>query len=170
MNETQSPDVLISAKSVAVLAGLLIVCIGGGAATGLITANNINTWYEPLIKPGWTPPAWLFGPVWSLLYTLMAVAMWLVWRSQGQSWRDIRPAAAWFFVQLALNLIWTPVFFGMHRTGWALLIIALLNLAVAATIVVFARYQRLAAGLLVPYLIWCLYATSLNAGIWWLNR
>ena len=170
-NEPNQPDhKKTSFKSMAVLAGLLMVCILGGSAISLVTSDNIGGWYAELVRPSWTPPNWVFGPVWSLLYTLMAVAMWLVWRRGGQSWANVRPAAVWFAIQLGLNFLWTPVFFEWHLLDWAIVVIVLLDAAVVITIVVFARYSRLAAGLMVPYLLWCLYATSLSIGFWWLNR
>ncbi len=169
MNEVRPKPALLYPQSMAVLAGLLILCVGGGAAIGIATAGGVNGWYNTLKQPAWTPPNQVFGPVWTLLYSMMAVAMWLVWRGSGQKWRYVRPAATCFAVQMALNFLWTPVFFQWHQIGWALLVILLLDLAVSLTILVFAKYNRLAAGLLVPYLVWCLYATSLNAGFLWLN-
>jgi translocator protein len=122
-------------------------------------------WYAGLDKPAWNPPGWLFGPVWTVLYAAMGVSAWLVWRCG----RDSRSALAPFFVQLALNAAWTPVFFGMHEMGWAFAVILALWLAIAVTIAVFARHSRPAALLLLPYLAWVTFAAALNFSLWRLN-
>ena len=126
-----------------------------------------GAWYATLDKPPWTPPSWLFGPVWTALYMAMGLAAWGVWRAG--SGRPRRQALAAFGVQLALNALWTPVFFGLHRPGSALLVIGLLLVAIAVTIVLFGRIRRWAAALLVPYLAWVAFATALNASIWLRN-
>jgi tryptophan-rich sensory protein len=131
----------------------------GALATG--SAGDTYSSYE---LPPYAPPSWLFGPVWTVLYLMIAVSGWLVWRAVG--WR--RELTLWT-VQLLLNLAWTPLFFGADLVGWALAEIAVLWLAVAATIAVFWRISRPAAWLLVPYLAWGSFATALNAGIWLLN-
>ncbi len=159
-----------TAKSFGILTALLLICVGGGAAIGILTAGNLDSWYDTLNKPSWTPPNWVFGPAWTVLYTLMAVAMWWVWRSGTRSGQSTRAAALCFAVQLLLNFLWTPVFFGGHQLGWGLLIILLLIAAVAITIVAFQQHSRLASWLLIPYLCWVIYATTLNGGFWWLNR
>jgi tryptophan-rich sensory protein len=126
-----------------------------------------GAWYESLAKPAWTPPDAVFGPVWTILYVLMAVAAWRVWREHG--FGRATTALGLYFGQLALNATWSFLFFGLHSPGAALLEILALWLAILATIVTFARRDRLAAGLLVPYLIWVSYAAVLNAAIWRLN-
>ena len=156
-------------RSMTVLFGLLLLCVGGGAAIGIVTAGNINQWYEQLNQPSWTPPNWLFGPVWTVLYAMMAVAMWLVWRSGMRSGKSTRAAVQSFGIQLVLNFLWTPVFFAAHQMGLALIIIVLLILAVAITIVLFKQHLPLAGWLVIPYLCWVIYATTLNAGFLWLN-
>lgn len=125
-------------------------------------------WYAGLIKPAWNPPAWLFGPAWTVLYVAMAAAAWLVWRQGG--WRSHRVALALFALQLLFNLVWSPLFFRMHRPGWALLDCALLAVSLAATLAAFWRIDRRAGALLVPYLAWVCFATFLNFTIWRLNR
>lgn len=124
-------------------------------------------WYRNLTKPPGTPPDWLFGPVWTVLYILMGIAAWRVWLAAG--FRCAVAALGMFFVQLALNAAWTPLFFGFQRPGSALGVIVALLMAIIATLVLFARHDRLAAGLLTPYLLWVAYATYLNAGFWLLN-
>jgi tryptophan-rich sensory protein len=126
-----------------------------------------DEWYGTLTKPSWNPPGWLFGPVWSVLYTMMAVAAWLVWRQGG--WGKQRKPLLIFLAQLALNAAWTPLFFGLHNPGLALLDIALLWLAIVAMIAAFWRVHRIAAALLIPYLAWVSFATFLNFTIWRLN-
>jgi translocator protein len=148
--------------SVAALAGWLIVCYGA-AAFG--SRHRPGAWYAALRKPRWTPPGWIFAPVWSVLYTAMAVAAWLVWRSAGPG-----PELVLFAVQLALNAAWSWIFFGRHRPGLALADIVALWLAIAATLLAFRHARPLAAWLLVPYLAWVAFAAALNAALWRLNR
>jgi len=132
-----------------VLAALLAVCFAVAGLGGLTTTPNIPNWYASLTKPGWTPPGWVFGPVWSVLYAGMAVAAWFVWR-KGDAFVPL----ILFAVQLAFNAAWSWVFFGMHSPGFAFVDIVLLWMAIAATTIVFWR-RSLAAGLLfLPYLIW----------------
>ncbi|MEE7560368.1 tryptophan-rich sensory protein, partial [Xanthomonas sp. Kuri4-2] len=117
--------------------------------------------------PAWAPPGWLFGPVWSVLYGMMAVAAWLVWRERG--WRGAGGALALFLVQLALNAAWSWLFFAWHRGGAAFADILALWLVLGATTLAFARRQRLAGVLLVPYLLWVSFALALNYTVWHLN-
>jgi benzodiazapine receptor len=126
-------------------------------------------WYASLAKPAWTPPTWVFGPAWTILYAMMAVAAWRLWRRLGARPHESRRALVLFAVQLALNLSWTPVFFGMQRPDLALVVILVLWLAIAATIVAAWKACKTAAALLVPYLAWVTFATALNAAIWRLN-
>ncbi|MGQ9921802.1 MAG: TspO/MBR family protein [Desulfobacca sp.] len=124
-------------------------------------------WYARLLQPALTPPSWLFAPVWTVLYTLMGVAAWLVWQRAGAR------AAAWplalFVLQVALNGLWSYLFFGLQRPGLALLDITALWLAVLATILAFWRYHRPAGQLLLPYLLWLSFAVYLNWAFWRLN-
>lgn len=121
-------------------------------------------WYAALNKPAWNPPAWIFGPAWTLLYTLMAVAAWLVWKQVG--WKK----PLWlYFIQLALNAAWTPIFFGAHQLGWALVAIILLWTAIALTMRSFFRVRPAAGWLFLPYLAWVTFATVLNFTLWRLN-
>lgn len=122
------------------------------------------TWYPTLSKPAFTPPSWLFGPVWTTLYLLMGIALFLVWR------RGSRGALAVFAVQLALNAAWTVVFFGMRWPAGGLAVILALLVAIAATVVAFVRADRRAAVLLVPHLLWVGFAAPLNYELWRLNR
>lgn len=146
---------------------LLLAVVAVMAIGGWTTAEAIPQWYEGLSKPSWTPPNWLFGPVWTVLYILMAIAAWLVWRRRRNG--NVGTAMGAWWVQLALNLLWTLLFFGLRQPLWALVEIVLLWLAILLTLVLFNRIRRLAAALLLPYLLWVSYAASLNAGIVALN-
>ena len=143
------------------------VCFVAAAVGSWFTAGSVKTWYPSLLKPPGTPPAWVFGPVWSTLYFLMGTAAWLVYRRRSVA--DVTVALALFFVQLALNVAWSFVFFGLRQPGLALLEILTLLAAIIATMRNFAPLSRTAVWLMTPYLTWVLYATFLNFGIWRLN-
>jgi benzodiazapine receptor len=145
------------------------VPLAAGGLGSISTISAIPTWYRGLRKPPWTPPNWIFGPAWTLLYTLMGISVWLVARS-GWERRDVRMSTGLFGVQLLLNALWTPIFFGLKKPSLALAEIVPLWGLIAATAVQFFKIRPVAGLLLVPYLLWTTYATSLNAGIWWLNR
>lgn len=150
------------------IAGVVGACVVLGAAGGLITAPQIETWYATLDKPGFTPPSWVFGPVWTLLYALQGVAAWLIWRS-GLDRRIVRLALGLFTVQFVCNLAWSPAFFGLESPILGLAVIVPLWFVIVATMVAFSRVDRRAAALLVPYLAWVSFATALNYAIWTLN-
>lgn len=152
----------------AALALSVALCLLAGAVGGGVTASSVETWYPGLTKPAWNPPNAVFGPVWTLLYLMMAVAAWLVWRRRDRS--AIKTALALFGLQLALNVAWSLIFFGLQRPGVALFEIVLLWLAIAATLGAFTRVSRTAGYLLVPYLAWVSFAAALNFAIWRLNR
>ena len=144
------------------LALFLIVTVGGGL---LIGANNIpGGWYAALDKPPFTPPNWLFAPVWTVIYVLIGVAGWRIWRMRATG----GAMTAWW-LQLGLNFLWSPVFFTLHAIGWALAII----LALLATIVTFIclawASDRSSALLFLPYAAWVAFATLLTGSVWWLN-
>ncbi len=126
-----------------------------------------GAWYAGLNKPAWNPPGWIFGPVWTALYTLMAVSAWLVWRDGG--FRSRRRPLGLFVTQLALNAAWTVLFFGLHSPGIAFAEIVALWLAIAATLATFWPLNRPAAWLLAPYLAWVSFAAALNFALWRLN-
>lgn len=147
-----------------VLIAWLMVSFAAAAMGGLFMPGE---WYASLKKPSWNPPGWVFGPVWTALYTMMAVAAWLVWQRGGFA-AQRRPLTL-FLVQLALNAVWTPLFFGLHWPGAAFAEITLLWLAIAATIAAFRPVSRAAAWLLVPYLAWVSFAAGLNFTLWRLN-
>ncbi len=158
----------MTARSLIRLAMCLALCLGVGFTAGIVTNPEIPTWYASLVKPSWTPPNWAFPVVWNILYALMGVSLWLLW-DRFDDPIAARKAVPLFFIQLALNFAWSPVFFWLHRPVEALVIIAVLAIAIAATIVFALKAQRTAGLLLVPYLAWVIYATTLNAGIVALN-
>lgn len=127
-----------------------------------------DDWYASLKKPSWNPPSWVFGPVWTLLYAMMATAAWLVWCEGG--WKMRKRELGLYVGQLVLNAAWSPLFFGFHRPDWALIDILVLISSVVLMLAVFARVRRLAGLLLIPYLLWLTFATVLNGTLWWLNR
>ena len=153
-----------------VLVLFLVACFGTSALAGLWTAGETsleNGWYANLNRPSWNPPGWLFGPVWSLLYTLMAISGWLAWRhSSGQT--RLR-AMRLFFIQLLLNMAWSGLFFGLRRPDIAAVEILVLLATIIATIAVFRPLNKTAAWLLVPYAAWVSFASALNITIWSLN-
>ncbi len=146
---------------------LAIACVVLGGLSGVSTAGSIQEWYTTLNKPSWNPPNWIFGPVWTLLYSMMGIAAAIVWHKNVPT--DSRMGLLWFAVQFALNLAWTPIFFGMHQLGFALVVIILMWLAILITIFKFANVSKLAAWLLVPYISWVSFATILNATLLYLN-
>ena len=145
----------------------VLVVVALGATMGVFFAPG--EWYEALRKPGFNPPNWIYAPVWTTLYMLMAIALWLVRRDRNASPALRRRASGWFAIQFALNLLWTPLFFGLQSPLLAVMDIALLWIAVIATMVAFHRVRPLAAWLLLPYLCWIMFAAVLNASIWLLN-
>ena len=147
-----------------VLAGFLALCLGVGTAAGLITAPAVTDWYLTLSKPSWTPPSWLFAPAWTVLYIMMAIAAWLVWKAGNAT-----TAMILFFAQLLLNFAWSVLFFGARSPGLGLIDVTAMWLAIAATIFAFAMKSRLAAFLMVPYLCWVSFAGALNAAIFMMN-
>ena len=140
-----------------------------GGLSGYATARGVSTWYPTLIKPSFNPPAWVFGPVWTLLYIMMGIAAFLVWR-RGLDADGVKIALTVFAIQLALNGLWSILFFGLQAPGWALAEIILLWMAIGITTLLFWRVDPTAGLLLLPYWAWVSFATVLNASLWWLNR
>ena len=145
----------------------LVVCQLAGVVGSVFTVSQIPIWYQTLNKPVLNPPAWVFGPVWAGLYLLMGIALYLIWQSNSKD----KKRALWFFtIQLVLNAVWSPVFFGAHSIGSALVIIVLMWMAIVMTIFIFSKVSKPAAALLVPYILWVSFATYLNLALWWLNK
>src|SRR4051812_1309385 len=134
------------------------------ALLGVLGVTGTAAEYQGLVQPSWAPPSWLFGPVWTVLYAMIAVAGWLVWRRTG--WTR---ALTVYAVQLVLNAVWTPIFFGFGQYGLALADIVVLWVLIGVTVVLFRPISRTAAWLLVPYWAWVTFATALNAAIWHAN-
>jgi len=162
-----TPGGLARHRDIAGLLAFLVICLGVSAAGGAATASSVGTWYQALIKPPFNPPDWLFAPVWTVLYVMMAVAGWRVWRAHGL--RGARLAMALFGIQLALNLAWSFVFFGYRLIGAALIEIVVLLVAIVITTILFWKRDRLAAVLFLPYAGWVAFATALNFALWRLN-
>ena len=165
MTDSNTPLKPTAPTAGAALAGwlLLTFCAPLAGVFGLP-----GEWYAALQKPSWNPPSWIFGPVWTVLYVMMAVAAWLVWRCGG--WRRQRGPLTWYLVQLGLNAAWTPLFFGFHQPGLALIEIMLLLAAAGATMRAFFRVNFTAGLLFIPYVAWVSFATVLNFTLWWMNR
>jgi translocator protein len=155
-------------KSILALLGFLAAVFVVGAIGNVFTSAGMPDWYMSLEKPAFNPPSWVFGPVWTALYIAMAVAAWLVWRDAG--FDGARAALTLFFVQLALNLAWSGIFFALREPGWAFVEIVALWAAILATMILFFRHSTWAGALLVPYLAWVSFAAVLNFEIWRLNR
>lgn len=146
--------------------GFLAACFAVAALGGLATASSVGTWYQALTKPSFNPPDWVFGPVWTALYVLIAISGWLVWRKAGFS---DRAAFLVYGAQLLLNLLWSVLFFGMRQPVFAMIDLIVLWIAIAGTMLMFARHDRAAALLLAPYILWVSFAGVLNAAIVVLN-
>lgn len=145
----------------------LLLTVGIGSLGGLFTAPEIGGWYTTIQKPSFQPPNWLFGPVWTLLYILMGISLYLVWKQPSSELRN--KALTIFFIQFILNFFWSVIFFNQHQIGWALIEIGVMWVCILLTIIQFKKIKPAAAWLLVPYILWVSFATVLNAAIWKLN-
>jgi len=137
----------------------ILICEGMGLIGATATTPKIGNWYSTLNKPFFNPPSWIFGPVWTLLFLLMGISLYLVWQKNNDL---TKPIFRWFWIQLVLNMLWSFIFFGMEKPGWALIEIIILWWAIRKTMKNFP--------LLFPYLAWVSFATILNGAIWWLNK
>jgi benzodiazapine receptor len=145
----------------------LAICYAGALVAGMITRPEIATWYATLAKPSWRPPNWLFGPVWTILYGMMAVAGWKVWCAACSKFRT---TSLWIFgLQLTLNFLWSPIFFFLHRIELGFFVIASLAVLLLLFIVLTGMFERAAAWFFVPYLVWVSFAAVLNYTIWKMN-
>lgn len=149
------------------LAGAVVVVSAAAMIGAWATSDGTSGWYRRLEKPRWTPPAWVFGPVWTALYGTIAVSAWLVWLRRDRA--NIRPASGLFLAQLSVNALWSVLFFGLHRPFLALVDVVLLVGLIAANVRAFWRIRPLAGVMLVPYLAWTAFATALNFAIWRMN-
>jgi translocator protein len=159
----------MSKRDLLALVGFLVLSFAAAGFGALFTTPAVKAvgWYSQIQKPTWTPPSWLFGPVWTALYVMMAVAGWWVWRQGG--WEAQRGALGLFLAQLVLNAAWSWLFFGLHSPAAGLAGIGCLWLAILLTIVAFFQVSPLAGWLMVPYLLWVTFASGLNLTIWRLN-
>lgn len=153
-------------KAAAALAGWMLLCFAA-AAIGAVASVQAAEFYGQLTQPSWAPPSSVFGPVWSVLYALMGIAAWLVWRDGG--WPARRSVLTLFVAQLAVNALWSWLFFAWHRGAGAFADIVLLWLLIVATVIGFWRVRALAGVLLLPYLAWVSFASALNFAVWQLN-
>ncbi|AYN05449.1 TspO/MBR family protein [Flavobacterium sp. 140616W15] len=149
---------------------VVVTCLAIGYFSGIVTRSSIDTWYPTLIKPSFNPPNWVFAPAWSLLYLLMGVAAGLVWDRIEYEKEAVKNALVFFAIQLALNALWSYLFFGLMNPLLALIEIFVLWLMIYETLLKFIKINKVAGYLLVPYLLWVSFATILNASIWWLNK
>ena len=156
-------------KAIGKLICSVSVCLLTGFAGSYSTMDSVSTSYADLSKPSFNPPDWAFGVVWPILYVMMGVSAFLVW-NKGIISRTAKVALGLFLLQLVLNGLWTPIFFGLHMMGFALAEIILLWIAILATIIAFWRISKPATYLLIPYMLWVSFAIALNAALWHLNR
>lgn len=146
----------------------IAICQVAGLIGTVFTISEINTWYATLKKSELNPPGWIFGPVWIFLYLLMGISLYLVWNEEAET-KQRREAFGAFYLQLALNVSWSLIFFGMHDTGLALACLFALLSVLAATIYKFYKISKKAGLVLVPYFAWCCFAAFLNYSVWVLN-
>lgn len=152
------------------IAVVLMTCLVVGYLSGMVTRESITTWYPTLVKPSFNPPNWIFAPVWTILYIMMGVAGGMVWNRTEQDTERVKKAFTFFIIQLALNAIWSLLFFYLHNPFLALIEIVLLWLLIFETYTQFKKIDKVAGMLLIPYLAWVSFAMVLNGSIWWLNR
>ncbi len=150
-----------------VLVFFMVMCFASAVLGSLSTATSVKNWYAQLRKPALNPPDWIFGPVWTTLYFMMALSAWMVWRSAG--WRHARSGLLLFFLQLLLNTLWSGLFFGLRRPGLALIDVHLLLGTIVATAIVFREFSPAAFWLFIPYIAWVTFAAHLNFRLWQLN-
>lgn len=149
---------------------MIVTCVVIGYISGIVTRDSVDTWYVTLAKPVFNPPNWIFAPMWTILYILMGIAAGLVWDNIETQRETVRRALIYFAIQLALNALWSILFFGLHNPMLALIEIVLLWLMIYETFVQFNKVNKIAGYLFIPYLLWVTFALVLNASIWWLNR
>lgn len=165
MNKKKREEPLISIIALLFFIGICFFTawLGAQVSPGITSGE----WYETINKPDWNPPAWIFGPVWILLYTMMAISAWVVWKRSG--FKRAKAGFILFFTQLLLNGLWSQIFFGQQEIGWAFAEIVALWVAIILTIFYFFRHSKVAGWLLIPYLLWVTFAGWLNYTIWVLN-
>ena len=156
-------------KGIGKLSCSVSVCLLTGFLGSFATMDSVSTWYADLSRPSFTPPDWAFGVVWPILYIIMGISAFIIW-NKGFGSRQVKVALGLFVLQLVLNGLWTPIFFGLHMMALALAEIILLWATILMTILAFWRVSKTAAYLLLPYILWVSFAIALNAALWFLNR
>ena len=152
------------------IAIVVIICLAVGYLSGMVTRASITTWYPTLVKPSFNPPNWIFAPVWTSLYVMMGVAAGLIWNQITTQKAAVTKALQFFTIQLVLNALWSFLFFGLHNLMLATIEVVLLWLMIFETYSQFAKINKTASYLMLPYLAWVSFASVLTASIWWLNR
>jgi len=152
------------------IAIVVIICLAVGYLSGMVTRTSITTWYPILVKPSFNPPNWIFAPVWTSLYVMMGVAAGLIWNQITTQKAAVTKALQFFTIQLVLNALWSYLFFGLHNLMLATIEVVLLWLMIFETYSQFAKINKTASYLMLPYLAWVSFASVLTASIWWLNR
>lgn len=147
----------------------IIITLGIGFSGSFFTITGTGSWYQQITKPSWNPPNWIFGPVWTTLYVLMGIALYLVWKAERRE-KTKKIALLLFSTQLVFNFFWSLIFFGQHQIGWAFVEIIALFILILLTILSFAKINKTAAWLMVPYISWVSFAAILNYTIWQLNN
>lgn len=160
---------MVSEKSKNIIALILFIsiCLVAEFIGSMLTFISVNDWYQTLTKPTWTPPNWLFGPVWTTLYILMGISAWLVWNQGG--FQQNKTALSIFFIQLFFNVIWSGLFFGLQQLTMAFIDIVLLWILILTMIITFYKSHKIAGLINILYLLWVSYAGALNFQIWRLN-
>ena len=152
------------------IAIVVIICLAVGYLSGMVTRASITTWYPTLVKPSFNPPNWIFAPVWTSLYVMMGIAAGLIWNQITTQKTAVTKALQFFIIQLVLNALWSYLFFGLHNLMLATIEVVLLWLMIFETYSQFAKINKTASYLMLPYLAWVSFASVLTASIWWLNR
>ncbi len=152
------------------ISAVVVTCLAVGYFSGMVTRSAITTWYPTLVKPSFNPPNWVFAPVWSMLYAMMGIAAGLVWDRIEIEKELVKKALIIFAIQLALNALWSFLFFGLKNPMLAGIEIIILWLMIFETYIQFSKINKIAGYLFIPYLFWVSFAMVLNGSIWWLNR
>ena len=149
---------------------VVVICLVVGYVSGMVTRTSITTWYPTLVKPSFNPPNWIFAPVWTSLYVMMGVAAGFIWNQITTQKAAVTKALQFFTIQLVLNALWSYLFFGLHNLMLATIEVVLLWLMIFETYSQFAKINKTASYLMLPYLAWVSFASVLTACIWWLNK
>jgi tryptophan-rich sensory protein len=149
---------------------VVVICLVVGYVSGMVTRTSITTWYPTLVKPSFNPPNWIFAPVWTSLYVMMGVAAGFIWNQITTQKAAVTKALQFFTIQLVLNALWSYLFFRLHNLMLATIEVVLLWLMIFETYSQFAKINKTASYLMLPYLAWVSFASVLTASIWWLNK